>query len=163
MPIIQTLPHWDPVYMEPLQVVVIFLPVLVYVFVYAWAREREREKERERSVCVASCSPVLHSVHCSPFTCIINASLTKRGVLRRKWPISPYCTLSQAHITGGCSTHIRRIFVDFISSNLKHAHTTRFEYRGTSHTTRYYLHTYFVLLKTVSFRSYPTVITLTEL
>ncbi len=100
-------------------------------------RERERERERE-SVCVASCSPVLHSVHCSPFTCIINASLTKRGVLRGKWPISPYCTLSQAHTTGGCSTQIRRIFVDFIPSNLKHAHTTRFEYRGTSHTTRYY-------------------------
>jgi len=41
-------------------------------------------------------------------------------------------------LKSGCSSHLKRIFADFLPSNLKHAHTTRFENRGASHSTQCY-------------------------
>lgn len=38
----------------------------------------------------------------------------------------------------GCVTHIRRNFTDVLLSNLKHAHTTRFENNRASQATGYY-------------------------
>ncbi len=67
-----------------------------------------------------------------------------RGEVLRKFasaclkPGSHYRSFKIPLMKSGCSTHIKRIFTDYLPSNLKIAHTTRFENHGASHTTRYY-------------------------